>query len=192
VNFSFTGSFPTRRQTLYLGGRRRRPCTRREARAREETREEAQLVGAGSAQAACGGAASSGRPHARKGRRRDLVIWASARSRGEEARALSLSLSHGEAHRGARSLGARGKLLSSKGAGAARVRRTLACGGPARVRSPWKAREEGPDHVLGRQEIDVVLIWCGFVKDGRPATSLAFRWVSVPFLLKMHDISSII
>jgi hypothetical protein len=60
-----------------------------EAHAREGTREEAQLVGVGSAQAACRGAASSGRPRAREVRKRGLVVWASAQSRGEEARALS-------------------------------------------------------------------------------------------------------
>ena len=115
----------------------------------------------------------SGRPRAREGRRRGL------------------SLEWGGVLRGLLAGSPREGALIWRRWEAARVRRTLVCGGAARVRSLREARGEGPGHVLGRQEIDVVLTWCGFGKDGRPATSMASRWVSVPFLLQMHDISSI-
>jgi hypothetical protein len=48
------------------------------------------------------------------------------------------------------------------------------CGGAARV----------------RRRRDVLLILCGFGKDGRPATSMASRWVSIHFLIEMHDIGA--
>jgi hypothetical protein len=165
----------------------------------------AQLVGAGSAQAACGGATSSRRPLGREGRRRGLVVWASARSRGgqgrgaarrggqrasrgggaassqrpccregrrrglvcaREGRRRGLSLAWGGALRGLLAGSPREGALVWRRWEAARVRRTLVCGGAARARSLREARGEGPWQAGDRCGADLVRIWEGWQSGG--------------------------